>query len=817
MHNFFLTLILFVVLGFQSLYAQNALKLINGFDTQKEIDKWQIRNSRPPTKWSLNTNPKYITNGKGSAKLVTPSARNGGPRWPAVILHHKFMPFIDFSAYDYLCFDVINPKKTAQRIRVHFVAFGGAVCSVGSKVNPGKQRIKIPLPKILKESRIHQIHLFQSIPSTVITLYIDNLCVEVDRESLQKNLNEFKSVLITSQNDSDIKEKRHLQHLIYKANILIEACKSSSQLVFIAKKFNTLKKEYKSWLKSIRKIACNKLINRFNAKFKGKTWGYAWTHGIIKIFRNNFPFKANIGRKLKIKLAQNESEGIQLILRSNKMIEGVKVVVSDLKNNVSSAVLQSSNIKVFPVGYVKTLKASYPVEYIKWRPDPLLNFLPVFTLDANAWQPIWLDVRIPENVEAGTYIGRVTVSGKNLQAMEIPIQVDVWNFALPKTFSLKSMINCPFDSYFSIFANNPKKWGAKLNKHSLKHNENSADGKLLRKIQLKIEDTCWQHRFVPINLYRNNRFASLSEYKRTSRNGLNPFNLIYISSIRGLKTGEKYPGWRKKYYLKGLKKLVPELKKAGLLRKAYIYAFDEIKEEQFTAAVDILSEIKKLYPEIRIMTTAFDKSFGKKSGLTKYIDVWIPGTTTYVKNFQKIKKIRKTGKKVWWYTCAGPYPPSLNLLLEQVASAPRLLSGFGAAKYNTDGFLYYQTTKWPFNIIINQGPLTNHSGRSNYHSFNGDGMLFYPGIKGPMPSIRLKALRDGFEDYEYYTLLKNKVRDAEAGKIRIEPTLLANAKRLLKIKANVCKSLTKYDRKGNKVLAYRNQIGNLLSKINSSK
>ena len=38
-------------------------------------------------------------------------------------------------------------------------------------------------------------------------------------------------------------------------------------------------------------------------------------------------------------------------------------------------------------------------------------------------------------------------------------------------------------------------------------------------------------------------------------------------------------------------------------------------------------------------------------------------------------------------------------------------------------------------------------------------MLFYPGtdagINGPIASVRLKNLRDGMEDYEYFILLKN--------------------------------------------------------------
>jgi len=41
--------------------------------------------------------------------------------------------------------------------------------------------------------------------------------------------------------------------------------------------------------------------------------------------------------------------------------------------------------------------------------------------------------------------------------------------------------------------------------------------------------------------------------------------------------------------------------------------------------------------------------------------------------------------------------------------------------------------------------------------YNGGGYLFYPGvpcgIDGPVASMRLKNLRDGMEDYEYFAIL----------------------------------------------------------------
>jgi len=53
--------------------------------------------------------------------------------------------------------------------------------------------------------------------------------------------------------------------------------------------------------------------------------------------------------------------------------------------------------------------------------------------------------------------------------------------------------------------------------------------------------------------------------------------------------------------------------------------------------------------------------------------------------------------------------------------------------------------------------------------FNGEGSLVYPaceaGYDGIAPSLRLKALRDSIEDYEYLAMLQRLGRAAEAEKV----------------------------------------------------
>jgi hypothetical protein len=56
---------------------------------------------------------------------------------------------------------------------------------------------------------------------------------------------------------------------------------------------------------------------------------------------------------------------------------------------------------------------------------------------------------------------------------------------------------------------------------------------------------------------------------------------------------------------------------------------------------------------------------------------------------------------------------------------------------------------------------------NTFGRYNGDGYLLYPGPDGvPYPSIRLRALRDGFEDYEYMWILNSLARQAPSPSVK---------------------------------------------------
>ncbi len=312
------------------------------------------------------------------------------------------------------------------------------------------------------------------------------------------------------------------------------------------------------------------------------------------------------------------------------------------------------------------------------------------------------------------------------------------------------------------------------------------------------------------------------------------FNVMYITAIKDQQEGEPYPAEQKKVILDALAEYVPKLEQAGLLDMAYIYGFDEIDKNHFAAAMDILGEIKRRYPKLPIMTTARDKSFGIDNGLDAVVDIWVPATSVYDGRSSSIQKARARGRQVWWYICCGPRHPYANWWIEYPATDHRLIMGFMAHKFQTDGFLYYALNLWqtyhndpdnpagnattpttPYTETMNSGPLTTWSGQS-WTTFNGDGQIMYPGPDGPLSTIRMKNIRDGIEDYEYLQLLKDAVATVQQDRQTMESSWLTRAKAALEINPALVTSLSSFTTDGNLLLSERKKIGCLLDEYFTS-
>ncbi len=792
---------------------QNFIKplMVSKMKSEKDLSQWVDRPmSKGLVTWQLATDPETK---KKCFLFVTPTADK--VIYPGMNLPMGNGEPIDISHYTEIVFQAKNVGPGEPPLQLVMIDDKG-VARYGYWVikKKGWHTYRVDIPKAFKERKLAQIQFGYDTPKINYKIYLSNLRIENNDFTISFDLLSKK----VKANQSSLSPE-----LLKKYENLRTELKEFSK--------KTEQQTLKNWLDSVMKLdkeiykyLTSLAIEKFDSLNKDATWGYAWANSATKVFRTDNIFEGTFNKVGQVSLAANEYEGIQLVLRSKQKVSDVKVSVSDLTSE-SGAKITADDIQVLPVGYVNTKRPPYEVDYVGWWPDPLLDFLKTFELDADVWQPVWLDIYAQPKQEPGLYKGTITVSGTDMKTLEIPLEVKVWNFEVPHKKNFPLALNwfdgtegvdifksqyCPNNEDFS-------KYQAYL-RGQVPLSEVTGGAAQLLKLREKFQKTIIDHRLNPLRIY-NETPPLTSDVKLLKEAGFDDYCMLMIWSQRQLEKGDPYPADKKAAYMKQLEEAVPRLKQAGLLDGAFVYGFDECEENEFAAIKDIFSEIKKRWPELKTMTTAYDYTYGIKTGLADVIDIWVPLTQKYDKTMDQIKLARQRGEEVWWYVCMGPEHPYANWFVEYSAAEHRLLMGFMPWKFKSPGFLHYSLNYWKTGPVhtsypehLNKGPLTNYDGKS-WGDTNGDGLIIYPGDNGPIVTIRMKNIRDGLEDYEYLLLLKNQMDLVKQGKKKCPEGWLAEAQEVIAIPDNVVKSLTEYSRKGSDVIEVRNKIAKLIEQV----
>lgn len=131
----------------------------------------------------------------------------------------------------------------------------------------------------------------------------------------------------------------------------------------------------------------------------------------------------------------------QAVLWTNRALEAVTVSASDLRGT-GGTVIPAEAVRTHFVRYVMTDELNPDGGGCGHRPDPaewdsslvadVLDTVRIRNLAPCTVQPVWVQVAVPREAEAGRYRGTLTVSGKNLRPMKIRIQLDVADRTLPE-------------------------------------------------------------------------------------------------------------------------------------------------------------------------------------------------------------------------------------------------------------------------------------------------------------------------------------------------------------------------------------------------
>jgi hypothetical protein len=199
--------------------------------------------------------------------------------------------------------------------------------------------------------------------------------------------------------------------------------------------------------------------------------------------------------------------------------------------------------------------------------------------------------------------------------------------------------------------------------------------------------------------------------------------------------------------------------------------------------------------------------------LTKYVDTWVPMMDTYPPSVAE--ELRKQGKEVWWYTCLLPFNPYPHLAIYQSGIDPRMIPLL-SWKYNVDGYLSWGIDVWPdASTASTQNPKWPQGDWTfkDYLYPPGDGYMMYPGPNGqPWSSVRMENFRDGMEDYEYLTLLKNRlaVLDKKVKSSVKSEQLKDRIRKLLEIDQSVIVNTIDFTQNPETLSVYRSKLADAI-------
>lgn len=503
---------------------------------------------------------------------------------------------------------------------------------------------------------------------------------------------------------------------------------------------------------------------------------------LAKVYRDKYWFKGDITDTINMSSAKNEYESFQLAIVPTKdnPLAGIKIGFSDLVEEKTRAVIEKSNIKFWIVEYVKTVKSIHPTFIGEW-PDPLVDFKP-FDLGKDELKAIWVELYVPESAKPGVYNGHISISGDHSPGLDFKIKLNVWEFTLPKKQVFRT---CTWVSPGSLSSRYGKK----------------SELDMFRKYC----EYFLNHKINPLNVgksyYNKNDYSTVdSNIDFALRYGLSVFEIPRLQ-------GDE------------LINFCNHLKEKGWFNKAMIYGYkDEPAEEDYPAFRKDSERIHEAVPDLKLFIAE-----SPHPGLYGAVDVWWACMAD--ENSQYNRERLSCGEEVWWYRCGIPVRCEFNrpyseypsdVLIDRPSIDMRILYWM-AWKFKMTPATFFWCGFWT-EIIPKDWPDDNlivlpEDGSKLYSGTrNGDGWVVYPGKKGPLPSMRLKCMRDGIEDYEYLWLLNNEL-DELMKKPRRHRDLIEETKNILSISNELIVDTNYYSKDPLKLLQYRDKVAKQILKL----
>jgi len=500
-----------------------------------------------------------------------------------------------------------------------------------------------------------------------------------------------------------------------------------------------------------------------------------------------------VGNELAVKVAaaRNEWVSFQILLHSDEPVNAVRVDAGELRGP-NGAMLRLSESRLYRQHQLRLDIGTYRNDAFKpdWYPDPLIPFehpmsgkkldaarlraIP-FDLPANETHGFWVDLYVPAETTPGEYRGVYRVTAEGGRSLDVPVTLIVWGFTLPRTPTLVTAFGSPAQRIRDSYRQRDK-----TNRES-----ETPDWQA---VQMQCTQLLSEHGFnatPPAEMLRpvaqsDGSFQIPAEQVRALREfvdryHVNALDIPHPSSVVKDPEAERD---KLRAWLAAFDRAAKELDRSQVV--FYVYLRDEPntrEDYQYVQKWGRAIRAAKSVVQVMVVEQTWtepglggaDSAWGDLYGA---VDIWCPLFSLHHQD--SAAKRQALGETVWAYTalCQGPPTPWWHI------DYPLLnyrVPGWMAWRDRMKGLLYWggmshwgETDDPWLHAPVYTGRGVFQQGDKGIR-FNGEGSLVYParavGYDGVVPTIRLKALRDAIEDYEYLVMLSYLGQSAEADKI----------------------------------------------------
>ncbi|HAM35210.1 MAG TPA: hypothetical protein DEB40_08735 [Elusimicrobia bacterium] len=441
-----------------------------------------------------------------------------------------------------------------------------------------------------------------------------------------------------------------------------------------------------------------------------------------------------------IQAAGNEYAGFQVVVKAPPQgpLSNVHVGVSDLSG---PGVISSSTIKLYRAQYVP-VRVRSPVEragnpyyagYLSphaprdWAdalipasaPGGRYESFP-FSVPESSNQPVYVEIPVPKDAAAGAYRGAVTVTADGQEPVSVAVALTVWGFALPDQPALATDF-LSYDRWLWVAA--------------------GAVGADQAALQENIWAALTEHRIGTTQAGEAGTGAWTGSAADRS------FTSAWLGRQRMIHAPEKASA-------RDLRDLMSYLSGIGRSRDIFVRCGDEPHSQ---AAYDDINRTSSFWRELGIPTQV---TVGGRTSWDAFdADIWVAHHARLIpaRDRAAIRLKQAQGRKIWSYYCCEAPRALPNWMLDSDPIDFRITPWLDF-RSDYSGMLYWATAYW----AAGAAAVWTNAGNGN-----GDGVLFYPGSEvgaphAAIPSARLKAIRDGIEDYDYLALLRSLGGGAQA-------------------------------------------------------